>query len=136
MIDKKVVAVIFVNNENKALLYLRDDKPSISYPNHWALIGGHSEENESLLFTLKREVMEEIEYDIKEQEFLGIIEDDNVGNTVYVYKSKINLPLNKIPLNEGQKLGYFNFNEIMNLKLPPPLREFILKNESRIFSNM
>jgi 8-oxo-dGTP diphosphatase len=29
------------------IIYLRDDKPDIPFPNHWDLIGGHVEEGET-----------------------------------------------------------------------------------------
>ncbi|MBC7864020.1 MAG: NUDIX domain-containing protein, partial [Bacteroidia bacterium] len=43
----KIAAIIFENEENKILLYLRDNKPGIPFPNHWDLFGGHIEEGES-----------------------------------------------------------------------------------------
>lgn len=130
--EGKVSTVIFTNNK-KILIYLRDNKPTIPYPNQWSLLGGHVEEGESLLVALKREIKEEINYNLKKVEFLGTL-DDGVGNLVYVYKSKIDLPISKINLNEGQKLGYFNFEQLKNLKIPQPLRNFIVKNENIIFN--
>ena len=38
-IDAKSAAIILVDG-NKALLNLRDNKPNISYPNHWGFAGG------------------------------------------------------------------------------------------------
>jgi len=128
----KVASVIFINEKNKLLLYLRDDKPSIPLPNLWCTLGGHVEEGESIKETLKREIQEEIGYDIKEPVFLEVINDE-VGNIVYVYKKKINLKINELILTEGQRLGYFSLEEIKELKMPLILKKFILENKDKIF---
>jgi 8-oxo-dGTP diphosphatase len=41
---KKIAAIIFENDDNKLLLFLRDNKQSIPFPNTWDLIGGHMED--------------------------------------------------------------------------------------------
>jgi 8-oxo-dGTP diphosphatase len=129
----KVAAVIFINEENKFLFYLRDDKPTIPYPNKWALLGGHVEEGESLREGLEREIKEEINFNIKNPVFIDSV-DDYVGNIVYIYKSKINKSLEELHLTEGQKLGYFNFEEAMKIGLSGPLKSFIIKNKEKIFN--
>ena len=40
-------------------MQLRDDKPSIMYPNHWGLTGGAAEEGETPEETARREITEE-----------------------------------------------------------------------------
>ena len=32
---------------NRLLVYLREDKPEIPFPNHWDFFGGHLEEGET-----------------------------------------------------------------------------------------
>ncbi len=132
MIRGKVAAAVFVNEKDELLLYLRDNKSSIPYPNFWALLGGHVEENESLLDALKREIKEEIEYEFEEKPiFLGTL-DDNVGNDVYVYRIKINKKINELKLNEGQILGFFDFEDVLKLKIPSVLKKFILEKKEKI----
>ena len=128
----KVAAVIFINNKKEILFYLRDDKITIPYPNFWSLLGGHMKDNEDSLKALKREIKEEIEYEIKNPIFLGIL-NDQVGNIVYVYKSKIDKKIDELKLNEGQKLGYFNFEQLIRLKIPESLKKFIIDKKSEIF---
>lgn len=127
----KASAIIFMNLERKILLYLRDDKSSIPYPNYWSLLGGHIEENETPLEALKREMIEEIEYPLRESSFVGTF-DDNLGSLVYVFKSEIDKTLDELPLHEGQKLGYFNFEEIIQMKIPEVLKNFLIKNKDEI----
>lgn len=121
-----VAAVIFLNKKNNLLLYLRDNKPEIPYPNTWALLGGHLENKETPLEALKREIKEEINFDIKNSKFVGTF-DDLVGNLVYVYKSNMNRKLSELTLSEGQRLGYFSLNEALKLNMSDVLKTF-LKN--------
>ena len=44
---KKIAAVILENDNDEILLYLRDKKPGIPFPDCWDLIGGHVEEGET-----------------------------------------------------------------------------------------
>jgi len=53
---------------------------------------------------------------------------------IFVFKGDIDLPLGKIKLNEGQKLGYFNFEEILHLKIPKPSKDFLIENKQDIFN--
>ena len=129
----KVASALFLNKDNKILIYLRDDKPSIPHPNCWVLLGGHLEEGESYLDALKREIKEEIDYEIKEPIFIGEL-DDGVGNTVYVYKHFIDKEIGELVLTEGQKLGLFDFDEILELEnVPKRLKDFLRENKKRIF---
>lgn len=128
----KVAAIIFINNKKEILLYLRDNKSIIPYPNTWALLGGHVEQSETILEALKREVREEIGYEIKNPIFLGTL-DDQVGDIVYIYKSKIDKKIDELKLNEGQKLGYFNFEQLVKLKIPEPLKKLIINKKNEIF---
>lgn len=127
-----VVSCIFINKYRQVLLCLRDNKPEINHPNKWALIGGHIE-NESIIDALKREVLEEIEYEIKEMTFIGDFEDD-VGNIVAVYKSYIDRDVNELHLNEGQKIQFFNFEDAIKLDTPKILKKIFIEYKDKIFS--
>ncbi len=128
---KEVSAVVFINGKNEILIYLRDKKNSIPYPNKWSILGGHIEEGEEPIDALKREVKEEIGYDIGQSIYLDHF-NDGVGNKVYVYKSRINKEIRELNLTEGQKLGYFSFEDLMKLNLIPELKSFIAKYKDEI----
>lgn len=134
--EKKVSTAIFINNKKELLLHLRDNKNSIPYPNHWSTLGGGSEEGESPVQTLKREIKEEIDFNIREKnlKFLGII-DDLVGNEVHIFKYKINKPTSELKLNEGQGLRYFDFDTAIKIKLPGPLKNFLIRNKEEILGD-
>jgi 8-oxo-dGTP diphosphatase len=126
-----VSAVVLINEKKELLLYLRDDKPTIVYPNMWALLGGHAEKNETPIETLKREIKEEIDFDIKETEFLGAV-DDKVGNLVHIFLTRFDKRKEDIILLEGQKIDFFNYNESIKLNIPKPIKDFMIKNKEKI----
>ena len=65
---KKIAAIILENEKGEFLLYLRDNKPGIPFPDHWDLIGGHVEEGETPEEALVREVKEELGLNLKNYE--------------------------------------------------------------------
>jgi len=66
---KKIAAIILENDKGEFLLYLRDNKPGIPFPDHWDLIGGHVEAGETPEKALVREFKEELDLDLKEFTF-------------------------------------------------------------------
>ena len=52
----QIATALLFDRDNKLLIYLRDDKPEISFPNHWDLFGGHVEEVETPEQALVREL--------------------------------------------------------------------------------
>ena len=58
--------IILLNEENKILLHLRDNKPTIMYPNRWVLPGGYVEEGETPMQCIIREIAEELGVELKE----------------------------------------------------------------------
>ncbi len=56
----EVATALLFDRNNKLLIYLRDDKPTIPFPNHWDLFGGWVEKGETPEEALEREVMEEL----------------------------------------------------------------------------
>ncbi len=85
------VSKIILKKDNKILLQLRDNKPSIPYPAYWGLPGGLVEENEVPLQALKRELKEELNCEIKNIKLVGTIElktNENKDTLTYYFKDK------------------------------------------------
>jgi 8-oxo-dGTP diphosphatase len=126
---KKIAAIILENNSGEFLLYLRDNKPGIPFPDHWDLIGGHVEDGETPEEALVREVKEELDLDLKEYAFYRKYEcltGDAYENIKYVYCGKINIPIEEITLLEGVRPQYFPRDEIPNVKFANILRSIVL----------
>lgn len=135
---------VFIKNikTNKYLFVLRDNIPTILYPNMYGLLGGGIEAEETPLEALKRELVEEsniqvfnikelgnkvISHQIKEA---GI--DEIITNKVFIFLTETNNTLDELEIYEGQRLDYFTIDEVLNLSnLSPATREFInlFKNE-------
>jgi 8-oxo-dGTP diphosphatase len=112
------VAIILENKQNEILLLLRDDDPGISYPNHWTLVGGKVEEDETLEIAAHREMLEEIGLDTDitfwkryDRRHPYAIVDQ------HIYLGKIAVAREQITLGEGQDLRFFKADELHDLKI-------------------
>jgi 8-oxo-dGTP diphosphatase len=127
---KKVAAIILENDKREILLYLRDNKPSIPFPHHWDLFGGHVEEGETPEQALVREVKEELGFDLVEYKFFKKYEclmGDVGPNIKYVYTGKIDLPLDGLTLLEGERLQFFPRNKIANVRFANILKSIVME---------
>ena len=126
---KKIAAIIFENGKGEFLLYLRDNKPGIPFPNHWDLIGGHIEEGETPEEALVREVREELGIELKEYNFFRTYEctdGDAYPNMKYIYSGKIDIPIEEITLYEGVRPAYFSREEIPDVKFANILKQIVM----------
>jgi 8-oxo-dGTP diphosphatase len=108
---KQGCSMIFVSSSGHVLLCLRDDKPQIPYPGKWDLLGGHMEEGESPEECIRRELLEEIEYDLKQAQLFRVSHlQDSIEHT---YWCEDDLDIARTPLHEGQRLCWFSEDEIL-----------------------
>ena len=127
---KKIAAIILENDKGEFLLYLRDNKPGIPFPDHWDLIGGHVEEGETPEKALVREFKEELDLDLMEFKFYKkyvCLTGDAYENIKYIYSGKINLPIDKITLLEGVKPQYFSRAEIPHVRFANVLKSILME---------
>jgi len=114
-IKRKGASIIFINDDEQVLLFLRDDKDSIPYPNMWDVPGGHVDPDESPETCIVREMKEEMDMDLTGHALVSIIEfDDRVEHT---YWKKENLDIDAINLMEGQCLKWFIREEARKTEL-------------------
>jgi 8-oxo-dGTP diphosphatase len=107
-------SIIFVNPSNEILLFLRDEKPTIPYPNCWDLLGGAVEPGESPRECIIREMQEEIGYKLFDPKLFRVTHfDDRVE---YTYVEYADLQIHEVRLNEGQRLKWFSRAEIATLE--------------------
>ncbi len=103
---RKGCSIIFINNDDNVLLFLRDDILGLPYANMWDLLGGHVEASETPEECIVREIKEEINYELSDFSLFKIY--DFQDRVEYVYWRKENFDINKIVLTEGQSLKWFN----------------------------
>ena len=111
-------SIILENMEGEVLLLLRDNKSTITFPNHWTLVGGKMEDGETPAMAAHRELAEETgltahlsfwkRYD--REHTLFIVDQ-------HIYLGKVDTSLESMVLREGQALQFFNPTEIGHLKI-------------------
>ncbi len=116
---KQIAQVLLFDRQNRLLIYLRDDKPEIPFPNHWDFFGGHVEEGETPEQALVREVREELGVDLPQWEFFRSYEcltGDAYPNIKYIYRARIDKTAEEVTLHEGQRLVSIEANERSHFK--------------------
>ncbi len=114
---KKFITIIFYNKINQILL---QDRTSISkWGEDWAIFGGHVESGETFEQALLREIKEELNYNLKKDEFKEVkfIRDIN-KDTIwegYIYAAKLpNNHENLFEVLEGDGMKLFSPKEAKN----------------------
>lgn len=126
---KQIAAIILENDKGEFLLYLRDNKPGIPFPDHWDLIGGHVEEGETPEQALIREAREELGIELSGHKYFrtyDCITGDAYPNTKYIFTGKINIPIEEITLYEGVKPQYFTKEEIPHVRFANILGSIVM----------
>lgn len=111
------VTVILENSRGEILLQLRDDKPTIPYPNQWVLPGGKMEAADaSPLAALERELQEEFELRLQSppRYWKPFPHPDR---TEHLFTARQDLDLAQTPVHEGQRIAFFPPAEILKLNL-------------------
>lgn len=112
---RKGCSIIFTNNKKQILLLLRDDIPTIPYPNMWDIPGGHVENGETPEECIVREIEEEMGMRIEGFQSFSVMEfDDRVE---HVFWMKTELDIKKIELTEGQCLKWFSEKNVKTTEL-------------------
>jgi 8-oxo-dGTP pyrophosphatase MutT (NUDIX family) len=114
-----VAAAILINEDLKVLLQLRDNKLLLRSAGLWSLPGGQIEKLESPEDAVRREVFEETNISNWSPKFLMTLNDvfePGPSVTVHIFTDQI-FPPYSILLGEGQKLKFFDKEELVNLKM-------------------
>jgi 8-oxo-dGTP diphosphatase len=114
------VSALLVDQQAKLVIQLRDDKPGLLFPAHWATLGGAIEKGETPDEAMRRELQEEVEpapsvtfWRYFEHSYHARGEKRMVANHVYV--GQLPCALQDMKLYEGQRLGAFGVEEIARL---------------------
>src|SRR5512145_492915 len=116
----RTVSIFLKNAAGQVLAQLRDDKPSILFPNCWSTLGGAIEDGETPDEAARRELTEEVEI-CPPLEFWRLFEHQfQVGETlvnvdIYAYIGEIETEVADIRLHEGQRVEYLSAEAIDRL---------------------
>ncbi len=101
--NTRSVALAILHQEGHFLMQLRDNIPTIIYPDRWGFFGGHLEPGETPEMGVKREVLEEINYQLQNPIFFCRY-DDQVALR-YIFHAPLTVPIQDLILEEGADLG-------------------------------
>ncbi|HLO17887.1 MAG TPA: NUDIX domain-containing protein [Anaerolineales bacterium] len=112
------VAIILENREGEVLLLLRDNKSTITFPNHWTLIGGKVENGETPEMAAHRELKEETSLEA-ELSFWKRYDREHPLFVVdqYIFTGKVDASSETLILGEGQDIQFVKPWEIKYLKI-------------------
>ncbi|HIK32164.1 MAG TPA: NUDIX hydrolase [Oscillatoriales cyanobacterium M59_W2019_021] len=103
-------AVAILYREALFLMQLRDNIPNIVYPGYWTFFGGHIEPGESPEVAVKREILEEIGYEMPSAELFEIYETSE--SVRHVFHAPLTVGLENLVLNEGWDMDLWTIDEI------------------------
>lgn len=121
---KKGSGIILLDQAGRILLQLRGKEQGIRFPDHWNLIGGSAKAGESPEETLKREINEELGIKIGLFRFFKKYIYEGTCEQCFFY-AQLNLNPDEIKLTEGQRIAYFNRDQLGSLRLAFNAREVI-----------
>jgi 8-oxo-dGTP pyrophosphatase MutT (NUDIX family) len=107
--EKDKVGLILIDKNNNLLLQLRDNTPSIRYPNCVGTFGGQIEEGETAEQAIVRELKEELEYNLQNFTFVGNFPFKEYDVFMFLKEDK-SLDVKKLRIQEGQKIILINRN--------------------------
>jgi 8-oxo-dGTP diphosphatase len=116
-------SIIFHNKNHAVILVLRDDLPSIPYPDMWDIPGGHVENHETPYECIVREMLEEIEINVAGCLLFKVYEFSD--RTEHVFTKAVEWDVESIVLHEGQMLRWFTQTETEETELAYGFNEVI-----------
>jgi 8-oxo-dGTP diphosphatase len=126
---RKGSSIIFINDTEQILLFLRDNIPDLPYPNMWDVPGGHVEPDESPENCIIREMKEEMDLILNEFELFSKIEfEDRIE---YTFWARADLDIDEIELTEGQRLKWFSRDDAKQTPLAYGFNEIVEKFYSK-----
>ena len=119
------VSAILINPLGQVLLQQRDDNPAIRYPGHWSLFGGTVEDGESPAEAVAREVLEEIDFDMRN---FGLFREFVQNNKrEFAFAGELTAPLEELTLSEGQGMNLFYPAQLNELQIRPDDKDTLQK---------
>ena len=115
---KKIALVILEQTNGNIALQLRDDKPTIAHPNHWALFGGKIEAGEQPKQAALREIAEELTIQLQPQRLTFLQKFELEPQKVhFLFHYPLEEELEQAQLTEGQRFHCWQPDEIQNQRL-------------------
>lgn len=107
--DVLTATALLVDADGRFLLQHRDDKPEIANPGKWGSFGGEIEPGETPDEGFLREMREELGWAPDRYELYGAagVRAGGLWQLVYVYTARVDVPIERLTLGEGQGMACF-----------------------------
>lgn len=118
MKERKVAAIIFYDDKRRVLI--QDRRDISKWGEEWGYFGGAIEDDETIEQALKREVKEELDYNLIDYQFLTKYEYDLESASLHVIVNMYIAPLSdisKLTQKEGKNMQFFKLDEAKKLKM-------------------
>lgn len=105
---QQIAQILLFDGSGRLLIYLRDNKPEIPFPNCWDFFGGHVEPGETPEQAMVREVREELNLELLSWRFFRryeCIAGDAYPNVKFIYHARLEHRPAELRLCEGQRLA-------------------------------
>lgn len=116
--ELRVALIILYDTDGKILLQQRTNDAKV-LPGYWGFFGGSIDNGETPEQAVRRETMEELNYDLKNEKLF--IEQNfrflNAEGHMYLFIAPLFGDKSSLSLNEGQGWGWFCSSEIDNLNM-------------------
>ena len=116
-------SVIFVNSSGEILLYLRDNKPGIQFPNRWDLPGGTFKLGETPHQCIIREVGEELRergkkkgYTLVDPRLFRVTQFDDREEHTFIKHDDIDFKKWKLVEGQSESMKWFSETEVQALE--------------------
>ncbi len=100
-----VVGAVLLHPDGRVLLQLRDDKPGIVEPGKWSLFGGGLDVGETPAEGMRREIAEEIGFDVRH--FRPLLVFDGWRARYNIFLAAIDAAKEELVLAEGAGFDYW-----------------------------
>lgn len=126
LVPGDAVAAILTLDDGRYVMQLRDPRPDIFFPDHWGCFGGAVEPGEDPVDAMKRELLEELEFDVPSQRRFTCFDFDFAPlgyPTVTRIYFEIEVPrdaFERFKLHEGAEFRAIDGRELLsNLRVTP-----------------
>lgn len=124
MPSKKIAVILLRNAEGKVLLQHRTNEAP-TFPNHWALFGGHIESGETPEQAVVRECMEELGYKLARPKLLEVHRSVDQGTEYTIHAFTETYDGSTFTLGEGQGMAWFSPAATKDLLMADHVRSIV-----------